>query len=163
MQDWKTRYQQAHEANFAKQYPIAFADGHYFPPVYPKVKTANGLTTAIVNYLNWSGCRAKRINNMGRLVDTVSMSESGNKFRDKKWIHSAAGKGQADISATIRNSQGVGMSVQIEIKAGRDKPSEHQLLEQSKERAAGGCYEFIYTMEEFYELYDSLTKGGSLL
>lgn len=150
--DWKKRYTEAHQLNFSKEYPNAFKDGHYSPPLYPKIDKSNGLTTAVVNYINWSGYRAKRINNMGRLVDSVTTSESGKQFRDKKYIHSAAGKGQADISATIK-----GRSVQIEIKAGRDKPSEHQLLEQSKERRAGGTYEFVRSMEEFYELFDQLT------
>jgi hypothetical protein len=70
-------------------------------------------------------------------------------------MKSTTRKGTADISATIR-----GRSVMIEIKTGRDKPSDKQLEEQQRERSAGGIYEFISTPEEFFALYDSLTNGN---
>jgi hypothetical protein len=41
----------------------------------------------------------------------------------------------------------------IEVKVGKDRPSQDQLKEQAKERAAGGLYEFCRTPEEFLELY----------
>jgi hypothetical protein len=44
----------------------------------------------------------------------------------------------------------------IEIKIGRDKPSLEQLAEQIKERNAGGIYEFISSVDEFFLLYDNL-------
>lgn len=135
---WKIRYQQAHEANFAEEHPHSYKDGHYIDPVYPKVRESNGLQTAIVNILNWYSHRAKRINNMGRQVNG-------------KWIKSAAGKGQADISATLW-----GRSTQLEVKTGADKPSPSQLKEQAKERKAGGIYEFVYSIEQFFEVYDGM-------
>jgi hypothetical protein len=104
----------------------------------PVVSKANGLTAFIVNFLNWSGHRATRIN------------VSGRKIKDK-WIRSTTRRGTADISATI-----AGKSVMIEIKVGRDKASEHQLAEQIKERKAGGIYEFVSSVDEFFILYDSL-------
>lgn len=154
---WKARYQQAHKENFKQQFPHAHRDGHYIEPIYPKVRESNGMQTAIVNYLNWMGHRAKRINNMGRLVDGVDVTESGAKITAKKWIPSAAGRGQSDVSSTLW-----GKSVQLEIKAGNDKPSADQLKEQAKERKAGGIYEFIFSIEAFFELYDKLfTLYGS--
>lgn len=156
-QQWRERYKSAHKQYFAREYPVSFADGHYCEPVYPKVKTANGLQLAIVNFLNWSGHRAKRINNMGRLVNKVTTEASGNKFTDKRWLKSAAGRGQADISSTI-----FGRSCQLEVKAGRDRPSEYQLKEQAKEQAAGGVYEFIYSIEEFFYWYDRFVVQHSL-
>lgn len=140
---WKIRYQQAHEAYFAAENPLTYKDGHYLEPVYPKVRESNGLQTAIVNFLNWSGHRAKRINNMGRQVNG-------------KWIKSAAGKGQADVSATLW-----GRSTQLEVKTGADKPSADQLKEQAKERKAGGIYEFVYSIEQFFEVYDNLKTNCS--
>jgi hypothetical protein len=104
----------------------------------PVVTKANGLTNFICNYLNWSGHRATRIN------------VSGRKVKDK-WIRSTTRKGTADISATIN-----GKSVMIEIKIGRDKPSLDQLAEQIKERNAGGIYEFISSVDEFFMLYDKV-------
>lgn len=134
----KARYSAAHKIWFANNYPTAFKDGFYAEPKMPVVSTANGLTTFVSNYLNWLGHRATRINVSGRKV--------GN-----KWIRSSTRKGTADISATIK-----GRSVMLEIKIGKDKPSEFQLAEQMKERNAGGVYEFVSSVDEFFMLYDNL-------
>lgn len=153
MKHWIERYCVAHKADFQKQYPSAFKDGHYSPPILPKTKTANGLTLFIMNFLKWNGWRATRINTVGRSVDRIKVEESGSRFREKKWIKGSTRKGTADISATIR-----GRSVMMEIKAGEDRPSVDQILEQALERKAGGIYEFIKTPDDFFELYDSLTE-----
>lgn len=134
----KQRYSAAHKIWFAQNYPVAFKDGFYAEPKMPVVTKANGLTTFICNYLNWLGHRATRINVSGRKVGD-------------KWIRSSTRKGTADISATIK-----GKSVMIEIKVGRDKPSPDQLKEQAKERAAGGIYEFVSSVDDFFMLYDNL-------
>lgn len=154
---WKARYQAAHEEHFKRETPMAHKDGHYLDPIYPRVRESNGMQTAIVNYLNWKGHRAKRINNMGRQVDGVDTTESGAQITVKKWIQSAAGKGQADISATIH-----GRSCQLEVKAGNDKPSPGQLKEQAKERKAGGVYEFIHSIEQFFQWYDNFIPQRDL-
>ena len=135
----KARYSAAHKIWFAQNYPIAFKDGFYAEPKMPVITKANGLTTFITNYLNWLGHRATRINVSGRKIGD-------------KWIRSSTRKGTADISATVK-----GRSVQIEIKVGRDKPSEFQLAEQIKERKAGGVYEFCSSVDEFFMLYDNLS------
>lgn len=153
---YKQRYQSAHEQWFRDQYPNAYKDGYYLEPKMPKVDTANGLTTFICNYLSWMGHRATRINVMGRLIDGVEKQPSGAKIGVKKWLPSSTRKGTADISATIKNANGIGLSVMIEIKVGRDKPRPDQLAEQIRERKAGGIYEFIGTPEDFFELYDKI-------
>lgn len=135
----KARYSAAHKIWFAQNYPVAFKDGFYAEPKMPVVSTANGLTTFVTNYLNWLGHRATRINVSGRKVGD-------------KWIRSSTRKGTADISATVK-----GKSVMIEIKIGRDKASEFQLAEQIKERKAGGVYEFVGSVDEFFMLYDNLS------
>jgi len=145
------RYQQAHEANFKRTTPNAYADGHYFNPVMPKIKTANGLTNFICNFVLWSGYRATRINTTGRLVDGTEKGPTGNVIGVKKWIPGTTRRGTADISMTIK-----GRSVMIEIKVGNDKPSAFQLTEQARERAAGGIYEFIHNPDEFISLYDKV-------
>jgi len=134
----KQRYNQAHLHWQEHKYPEAFKSGFTHDPQMPVVTKANGLTAYICNYLNWMGHRATRIN------------VSGRKVKDK-WIRSTTRKGTADISATIN-----GKSVMIEIKIGKDKASEHQLAEQIKERNAGGIYEFVSTVDEFFLLYDSI-------
>lgn len=149
---WRQRYQQAHEADFKTHYPIAYADGQYSEPTYPQVSKANGLQKMIENYINWSGYRATRINNIARLPDKQVKTASGLVFSEKRFSK-ATRKGQADISSTIN-----GRSVMFEVKIGRDKPSEHQLKEQAKERAAGGEYFFTSTPDEFFEQFDSIVN-----
>ena len=147
----KDRYNIAHEEWFKIKYPNAYKDGFYLEPKIPKVDTSNGLTTFICNYLSWRDHRATRINVSGRLVEGKEKQASGITLGVKKWIKSSTRKGTADISATIN-----GRSVMIEIKIGKDKPREDQILEQARERKAGGIYEFIKTPEEFFLLYDNL-------
>lgn len=149
----KQRYNAAHEYNFKRVTPTAYRDGHYSQPSYPKVKTANGLTKFICNFLMWHEHRATRVNSTGRLIDGLEKQPSGAILTTKKWIPGTTRKGSADISATIK-----GRSVMIEIKIGKDRPSEYQLKEQERERKAGGVYEFISTPEQFFELYDSLVS-----
>ena len=146
---FKDRYQAAHEEWFKIKYPHAYKDGFYLDPKLPKVNESNGLTTFICNYLSWKDHRATRINVSGRLVEGKEKQASGVTLGVKKWIKSSTRKGTADISATIK-----GRSVMIEIKVGKDKPREDQLLEQARERKAGGVYEFIKTPDEFFALYD---------
>jgi hypothetical protein len=146
---FKDRYQIAHEEWFKIKYPHAYKDGFYLEPKLPKVNESNGLTTFICNYLSWKDHRATRINVSGRLVEGKEKQASGITLGVKKWIKSSTRKGTADISATIK-----GRSVMIEIKVGKDKPREDQLLEQARERKAGGVYEFIKTPDEFFALYD---------
>jgi hypothetical protein len=150
---YKERYQKAHEEYFKIKYPNAYKDGYYLDPKVPKVDTANGLTTFICNYLAWLNHRATRINVSGRLVDGVEKQPSGAKIGVKKWIPSSTRKGTADISATIK-----GRSVMLEIKVGSDRPRPEQLTEQTRERRAGGIYEFIKTPDEFFYLYDYIVS-----
>ena len=145
---WLPRYCDAHAAHFKANYPSAWKDGHYTPPVPPRWATANGLTLAIVNFLNWSGHNATRINTMGRAVETTEKVAYGI-LRTKKYLPSATRKGTADVTATIK-----GRSVKIEIKVGSDRPSPEQLKEQARERSAGGIYEFVRDMDTFFTFYD---------
>jgi len=134
----KQRYQQAHENWFATEYPNAYRNGHYTPPKMPQVAKANGLTNFIINYVNWMGYRATRISTTGRKIGD-------------KWIKGTTRRGTADISMTVN-----GRSAMIEVKIGRDKPSEHQLKEQERERKAGGIYEFCGSPEEFFVIFDKV-------
>jgi hypothetical protein len=142
---WKIRYNTAHYNYTLERTPNVVKDGFYTGPPTPVVTKSNGLTTFIINFLNWSGYRATRINTMGRQING-------------KFIPSATRKGTADISATIRDKNGIGRSIMIEIKVGKDKASQYQLDEQKKERQAGGIYEFISTPEQFFMLFDSIVS-----
>jgi hypothetical protein len=143
--EWRLRYNTAHYNYTCQRAPNVVRDGFYTGPTLPKVATANGLTQFICNFINWSGYRATRINTMGRQING-------------KFIPSATRKGTADISATIRDKNGIGRSIMIEIKCGNDKASQYQLDEQKKERQAGGVYEFISTPQQFFDLFDLIVS-----
>ena len=136
----KQRYIDAYWHYYRTNYPEAAKANAGSKVAIPNVNTANGLTSFITKFLFHMGHRATRINVMGRKL--------GNKF-----IRSTTRKGTADISATIN-----GRSVMLEIKVGKDKPRPKQLKEQELERKAGGVFEFVGTPEQFFEIYDLLTK-----
>ena len=139
---WRERYEQAYRANFAVANPTAHADHGFIKTSFPPVHTSNGLTMAIINYLNWNGHNADRTGTQGRMI------KAGGQW---KRIHAANRRGTADISSTIR-----GRSVKWEVKIGKDKASPEQIDEQLRERRAGGEYFFVKTMGEFFEVYDKL-------
>jgi hypothetical protein len=141
----------AHLENFKKEYPGMYRDGKYIPPKMPDTKKSNGLTRFICNYINWIGFRATRVSSAGRMVDTVSVEDSGTRLKLKKFIPSTTRKGTADISATIK-----GRSVMWEVKVGKDRPSEYQLKEQQREINAGGMYFFVHNPDEFFEQLDTV-------
>lgn len=100
----------------------------------PKGETANRITANIIRVINMQpGCVAHRINNVGVWDEAKQLYRKGN-----------TQKGIFDISATIR-----GRAVWLEVKAGRDKPSQEQLIFQQEQRLAGGVAEFIYSTDEF--------------
>lgn len=159
MNEWKKRYAKKYSEWQLITYPSGSKDHGTLPPNYPKVATSNGLMRAICDYLKWEGWRATRINNIGRTINIREVGKGaygglGGTFNETKHIHSATRNGTADISATIK-----GRSVMLEIKIAPDKPRESQLREQELERKAGGIYEFIYSMDEFFELYDKVINN----
>lgn len=146
----KERYVLAHRKHQESNTPAYVKDHGYLQTKLPDVTKTNGLTLAIVNFINWNGHRATRINTQGQFV----VEKYEKKIASTGFRPSATRKGTADISATIKTRSGHGQSLQIEIKSGKDKPSEFQLKEQERERKSGGIYEFISNMEEFFILYD---------
>lgn len=146
----RQRYEQAHRMHQDKEYPSATKDFGHIKTTCPDIKTANGLTRFIINFLSWTGARATRINTQGQHVT----EKYKGRVVSQGFRPSQTRKGTADISCTIN-----GRSVMIEIKI-NDKPSQYQLDEQVLERAAGGVYEFISTPEQFFELYDRITNNN---
>lgn len=137
--DLKKLYYDARRVMFEREYTGAYAKGEYYNSTFPKINTSNGLTMAIINFLNWSGHNADRTGTQGRMIKVNGQY---------KRISSANRKGTSDISATLH-----GRAVKLEIKVGKDIPSDHQLKEQARERAAGGVYEFIHSFDEFFDWY----------
>jgi hypothetical protein len=133
------------------------------PPDYvPKDKftdkTANGLTKAIVTFLNLSGHQGERISTTGRMLDNTKVVKDALGFSRKigsvNWIKGTGTNGSADISATIK-----GKSVKIEVKIGKDRQSEAQKVYQQNIERAGGIYMIAKTWDGFYEQYAQLTTN----
>lgn len=119
------------------------------------VKTTNGLTKAIIDYLRFKGCQAERISSMGRVIDSrkVVTDVVGRKrtIGSMIYIPTTGQKGTADISATIK-----GRSVKIEVKYGKDKLSKCQKEYQKQIEASGGIYYVARTFELFHKWFHNL-------
>lgn len=139
------RYEETYRKHQHSAYPTATKDYGYLSTKYPDTRTANGLTNFVINFLHWNGHRATRIATSGRVLKIKGQS---------KYIPGTTRRGTADISATIQ-----GRAVMLEIKVGKDKPSEYQEREQALERSAGGVYEFIHDPDEFIIWYDGFMAG----
>lgn len=116
-------------------------------------KSANGLTRCIIDFLNFSGHHAERINNMGRPIDNtkIVVNVLGQKRRigSMKWGKGSGEKGTADISVTLKG----GRSVKVEVKIGRDRQSPEQVRYQYNIEQAGGIYIIATSFEGFYKQY----------
>lgn len=106
-------------------------------------KDANSLTRAIIAHLTFHGYFAARVNSTG-VYDQ----------RRGTWRTSNARKGLADITAVIN-----GRAVQLEIKAGKDRPRTEQLRVREEVQASGGVYEFVRNFPEYMNIYNLLTGG----
>jgi len=154
---YQQKYQQAHYNWQMTNHKAFYEMSGCYSAKMPPIKTANGLTKFIVNYINWTGGNATRVSSSGRYIE--QKNSLGHKIAGSgKFIPSTTKKGTADITATI-----AGRSVKIEIKVGNDKPSEWQLKEQERERKAGGYYEFISTPEQFFLFYDKLFSNDNTI
>jgi ribosomal 50S subunit-recycling heat shock protein len=128
-----------HEAN-QRKYP-SFPD-NLRPSKAIKTTTANGLTRAIVDFLNLSGHFATRINNTGTWVKEKAHVNKGY-YRPSTQV-----KGIADINSTIN-----GRTVAIEVKIGKDRQSDAQKAFQDRIERSGGTYWIVKDFDQFYELY----------
>lgn len=117
-------------------------------------KTANGLTTCIIDFLRFKGWQAERINCTGRYQDNTKVVEDVTGFSRRigsaQWLPTSGQKGTADISATIK-----GKSVKIEVKI-KDRQSEAQKEYQRQVEQAGGLYWLVRSFDEFKQRYDDL-------
>lgn len=122
-----------------------------FPPSYiPKTSyrddTSNGLTKAIIDWLQVEGWQAERINSTG-----IQKRIKGN----LKWIPTQGRKGTADISATI---QGRSVKIEVKCKATGDRyQSEDQKAYQREVETAGGVYIIAREFTGFLEWYNQFT------
>lgn len=132
------------------------------PPYKPCETTANGLTSLICNYLNWSNHQAERISSMGRSIDTskqvTDVIGRTRTIGGTKYIPGNSTKGTADISATIN-----GRSVKIEVKINKDRMSEAQKKYKENIERAGGVYIIARDFDTFLTELNNIMKTGTKL
>lgn len=156
--NWRDEYKRLFLQDLKNRSPVFYADSpdpeSYL--VWPKVKTANGLTKAICNFLKWKGHYSNRINTQGQAriqkIPKYSLSSGKIEYMEKGWhSKSMTRKGTADIDAIIN-----GRPVKIEVKIGKDMLSKEQVAEMHRVEAAGGIYYVATNMEDFYEWYNRI-------
>ena len=95
-----------------------------------KDNTANALTKCIIMFIKLRNGQAERISTTGRCIDrTERYTDAVGIVRTMgsvEWIPGTSTNGSADISATIKDKNGIGRSVKIEVKIKRDVQSESQ-------------------------------------
>lgn len=115
-------------------------------------RNANGLTKAIIAFINLSGGAAERINNMGRMVDKTKIVKNHigqlQKIGSVEWQKGTGTKGTADISSTVK-----GMSLKIEVKIGKDRQSSDQKKYEESITEAGGVYIIAKEFAPFVKWY----------
>lgn len=111
---------------------------HRAPGKKPKGETANRITANIIRVVNTQpGCIAYRVNNTG------IWDEAKQVFRK---AHTE--KGIPDIIGCLR-----GRSLWIEVKAGRDKLSQDQMLRKFEIERAGGLYFEARSTDDFLKWF----------
>lgn len=118
-------------------------------------RNTNGLTKCIIDFIEFNGYQAERINSTGRQLDnrkTIKDVLGNNRtVGSVKWIKGTGQTGTADISATIK-----GKSIKIEVKCKATKDnyqSDAQKDYQKKIESAGGVYFIARTFQDFYNWY----------
>ena len=124
----------------------------YIPKTMYKDSTANGLTKAICDYINYHGYQAERINTMGTAREKKT---TAGKVIGVTWTKGTSTAGSADISATIK-----GRSVKIEVKIGKDRQSEAQKRYQENIEKAGGTYIIAKDFDSFVEWYEKFIQNN---
>ena len=110
------------------------------PKASYKTTDANGLTKAIVDFIDLSGGWATRISAEGRYIESLG-----------KRIPSSVKKGTADIHAVYK-----GKHLSIEVKIGADRQSDEQKSVEKSVNAAGGYYFIAKTFEQFHQWFITL-------
>lgn len=125
---------------------IAF-DHHYressLPPQYRtkfhfRDDSANELTKSILKYLQVNGAFATRLNSTGIYRADL-----------KKFVPNTQRKGLADILCTYK-----GISIQIEVKHGKDRMSSYQLQVKDDFEQSGGLFYVARDFTTFKQWFD---------
>jgi hypothetical protein len=153
--NWKKEYKVLGLADLKRRHPVFYADSPDVEKLirYPKVKTANGLTYAILKFLEWKGHYANRISTQGQAnikkMPRFNIFSGQMQYLEKvEWTHGNTKIGTPDITAIV-----YGRAVWIEVKAGNDRMSVAQEKQRTNIQNAGGVYYIARDMQEFYTWY----------
>lgn len=144
----RKRFEDAMLHDMMQKHPILAAEkgGAVFAKPKYAYHTANGLTRAIIDFIELNGGQAERVTVTGRPYEVRGV---GGRCVGVGWQKSHMTVGTADISATIG-----GQSVKIEVKIGRDRQSEAQRRYQRNIERAGGLYYVARNFEDFVSWFN---------
>jgi hypothetical protein len=146
--EYKTMMHELKLQRYALTHPNYPQD--YIPKTMYKDQTANGLTRAICDFINYQGYQAERINTMGTAREKKT---TDGRVIGVTWTKGTSTAGSADISATIK-----GRSVKIEVKIGKDRQSDAQKRYQENIERAGGTYYIATNFDDFVEFFNTFVK-----
>lgn len=111
----------------------------YVPRTIYRDNDANGLTQAIIDYIDLIGGWATRISVEGRYIEKLGQR-----------VRSSVKRGTADIHAVYK-----GRHLSIEVKIGKDRQSDEQKEVEQDVTSAGGLY---FIAKDFQSFYDWISK-----
>lgn len=159
-ESWQNALKRLKLDDIKKRTPQAFeASGGYSQRIKPySDKTTNGLTRCIIDFLNFSGHWAVRVNVQGQArikkIPRYSIFSQKVEYSEKvTYTKSTTKRGVPDINSVID-----GRSAQIEIKVGADKIRDEQAEQGQRIEAAGGLYFIATDMPLFLEWYFTTFK-----
>lgn len=151
--NWKDELRELKYRHMEQRTPSAFiASGGRTMKLKPYTDTtSNGLTACIIDWINYSGGTANRINTQGQ-VRKERVEYAGGQHRDfVRYTPSTTRKGTADIHSVMN-----GRHLSIEVKIGPDRLSSEQIKEQERITRAGGLYFIAKDMQGFVDWFKSI-------
>lgn len=152
-----SRYESLHKSWFKSEYPEAFKDGHYIPPLFPDVGTTNGLTKYVSEFIKWSGGYSNRLNVAGRQIGGITKTMSGAQFDDRKFITASTKKGTEDLDCVW---QGKKIAIEIKNALTKDKLRPDQVKQKQRIERAGGMYWVVTSPEDFLLQWDKMLSSN---
>lgn len=161
VQRWQDELRALKLADMEKRYPAAFAaSGGYSQRIKPySDTTSNGLTRCILDFLNFSGHWAVRVNVQGqarvqRIPKFNILSGQVEQHEKVQWTKSMTKRGVPDIDAII-----AGRAAKIEVKIKGDRIRDEQTDQGQRIEAAGGLFFVACNMPLFLEWYFNTFKS----
>jgi hypothetical protein len=135
---------------------------HYHHDYKHSDNSTNALTRCVVDFLNYSGHFAERINSMGRFISGVKIDEGHAKYQTNgKYIKGTGTNGTSDISAKIKlPNHKFAIPVSIEIKFGKDRQSSDQKKYEQDMNNVGAVYVIVKTFDGFMDWYNEFITNN---